>query len=157
MFHRPLGCTAAAVLPKQDSGTSQIKVNPTQVREEMGHPVLDEYYIGWTESKQRPLLHFPGRLYQSNHDAVKTKRKLPAKQPNHPQCAVFVLTEIWFFLLFIYVKHGLPVQGMDQCSGQSYYYLLHITKCSISVEGSATSNNRGHFIYSRLRCRVVTM
>ena len=40
MFHRPLGCTAAAVLPKQDSGTSQIEVNPTQVREEMGHPVV---------------------------------------------------------------------------------------------------------------------
>ena len=38
-FYRPLGCTAAAVLPKQDSGTSQIQVNPTQVREEMGHPV----------------------------------------------------------------------------------------------------------------------
>ena len=30
MFHRPLGCAAAAVLPKQDSGTSQIQVYPTQ-------------------------------------------------------------------------------------------------------------------------------
>ena len=30
MFHRPLGCTAAVVLPKQDSGTPQIQVNPTQ-------------------------------------------------------------------------------------------------------------------------------
>ena len=30
-------CTAAAVLPKQDSGASQIQVYP--VREEMGHPV----------------------------------------------------------------------------------------------------------------------
>ena len=30
MFHRPLGCTAAAVLPKQDSGTSQIQVYPTK-------------------------------------------------------------------------------------------------------------------------------
>ena len=39
MFHRPLGCTAAVVLPKQDSGTSQIQVNQTQVREQMGHPV----------------------------------------------------------------------------------------------------------------------
>ena len=35
----PLGCTAAAVLPKQDNGTSQIEVNPTQVRQQMGHPV----------------------------------------------------------------------------------------------------------------------
>ena len=26
----PLGCTAGAVLPKQDSGTSHIQVNPTQ-------------------------------------------------------------------------------------------------------------------------------
>ena len=39
MFPRPLGCTAAAVLPKQDSETSRIQVNPTQVREEIGHPV----------------------------------------------------------------------------------------------------------------------
>ena len=47
MFHRPLGCTAAAVLPNQDSGTSQILVNPTQVREEMGHPVfVSEFQIG---------------------------------------------------------------------------------------------------------------
>ena len=28
------------LLPKQDGGTSQIKVNPTQVRHQMCHPVL---------------------------------------------------------------------------------------------------------------------
>ena len=27
------------LLPQQDGGTSQIKVNPTQVRHQMGHPV----------------------------------------------------------------------------------------------------------------------
>ena len=44
MFHRLFGCTAAAVLPKQDSGTSQIQVNPTKVREQMGHPVHVSLY-----------------------------------------------------------------------------------------------------------------
>ena len=46
-LHRPLGCTAAAVLPKQDSGTSQIQVNPNKVREEMGHPVQGEPAVTW--------------------------------------------------------------------------------------------------------------
>ena len=59
MFHRPLGCTAAAALLKQDSGTSQIEVNPTQVREEMGHSVggmrkmFDSYIIVHVSSLNR--------------------------------------------------------------------------------------------------------
>ena len=28
------------LMPKQDGGTSQIKVNPTQVRHQISHPVL---------------------------------------------------------------------------------------------------------------------
>ena len=53
MFHRPLGCTAAAVLPKQGSGTSQIEVNPTQVHQEMGHPVFN---IQNSKSGPEPVL-----------------------------------------------------------------------------------------------------
>ena len=34
------GTVASYLLPKQDGGTSQIKVNPTQVRHQMGHLVL---------------------------------------------------------------------------------------------------------------------
>ena len=55
MFHRPLGCTAAAVLPNQDSGTSQILVNPTQVYKEMGHPAQKALqggpYVCWRQIK----------------------------------------------------------------------------------------------------------
>ena len=59
MFHRPLGCTAAAALLKQDSGTSQIEVNPTKVLEHQSHPVggmrkmFDSYIIVHVSSLNR--------------------------------------------------------------------------------------------------------
>ena len=34
-----VGRYCSYLLPKQDGGTSQINVNPTQVRQEMSHPV----------------------------------------------------------------------------------------------------------------------
>ena len=37
---RLVGRFCSYLLPKQDGETPQIKVNPTQVRQQMGHPVL---------------------------------------------------------------------------------------------------------------------
>ena len=34
-----MGRYSSYLLPKQDGGTIQMKVNSTQVREQMGHPV----------------------------------------------------------------------------------------------------------------------
>ena len=39
-FSRLVGLYCSYLLPKQDGGTSQIKVNPTQVRHQISHPVL---------------------------------------------------------------------------------------------------------------------
>ena len=49
---RLVGRYCSYLLPKQDGGTSQIKVNKTQVCHQMGHPV--EMNIPWLEMQGGP-------------------------------------------------------------------------------------------------------
>ena len=57
------GWWPATFLPKQVGGTSQIKVNPTQVRQEMGHPVVSNHH-------SHPVWALQSALNKANHATV---------------------------------------------------------------------------------------
>ena len=110
MYLRLVGRYCNYLLPKQAWGTPQIKVNPTQVRQQMGHPVLTWSHVETVEidtgGRLLLLRRLRGRGMTQGLVHARGQHRSESQQPQRRhrrrhRTAQFMTQNVFFYCLLV--------------------------------------------------------